>query len=126
MLEEPFACPDGRYGYRVTQKSGSVFAPGPAVVLYRGDLLVGEADSFRFQDREIHVRNALCWDFDREALKSVEMRHGCGILCGLTYVGTGAPPWEEVPMPHYTATLYFEDARGAAAPLQRQPTFQGV
>lgn len=125
VLEEPFSCPDGRYGYRVTQKSGSVFAPGPAVVLYRGDLLVGEADSFRFQDREINVRNALCWDFDREALKSVEMRHGCGILCGLTYVGTGAPPWEEVPMPHYTATLYFEDARGRRHPFNGNPHSKG-
>ena len=124
-LEEPFSCPDGRYAYRVTQKSGNVFAPGPAVVLYRGDLLVGEADSFRFQDREIHVRKALCWDFGQEALKQVNMRDGCGILCGLTYVGAGHPPWEEVPMPHYTATLYFEDARGRRHPFNGSPHSKG-
>ncbi len=109
----------------MTQKSGNVFAPGPAVVLYRGDLLVGEADSFRFQDREIHVRKALCWDFGQEALKQVNMRDGCGILCGLTYVGVGHPPWEEVPMPHYTATLYFEDARGRRHPFNGSPHSKG-
>ena len=125
VLEEPFSCPDGRYAYRVLQKSGSVFAPGPAKTLCRGGLLAGEADSFRFQDREIHVRNALCWDFGQEALKSVEMREGCGVLCGLTYVGTGAPPWEEVPMPHYTATLYFEDARGQRHPFNGNPHSKG-
>ena len=124
-LEEPFSCPDGRYAYRVAQKSGSVFAPGPDKTVYQGDLLVGEADSFRFQGREIHVRNALCWDFDREALKSVEMRQGCGILCGLTYAGTGHPPWEEVPMPHYTATLFFEDARGQRHPFNGNPHSKG-
>lgn len=124
-LEEPFSCPDGRYAYRVLQKSGSVFASGTMKTLYRGDLLVGEADAFRFQDREIHVRNALCWDFDREALKSVEMRDGCGVLCGLTYVGAGHPPWEEVPMPHYTATLYFEDARGQRHPFNGNPHSKG-
>lgn len=124
-LEEPFSCPDGRYAYRVLQKSGSVFASGTIKTLYRGDLLVGEADSFRFQGREIHVRNALCWDFDREALKSVEMRDGCGVLCGLTYAGTGHPPWEEVSMPHYTATLYFEDARGRRHPFNNSPDAKG-
>ena len=124
-LEQPFTCPDGRYAYRVLQKSGSVFAPGPAVELYRGDLLVGDVHAFRFQDREIHVRNALCWDFDQEALKQVEMRDGCGILRGLTYVGTGHPPWEEVPMPHYTATLYFEDARGRRHPFNGSPHSKG-
>ena len=120
-LEEPFSCPDGRYSYRVLQKSGSVFAPGPAKTICRGDLLVGRADAIRFQGREIHVRDALCWDFDREALKSVEMRDGCGILCGLTYVGISAPSEEEVPMPHYTATLYFEDARGQRRPFNGSP-----
>ena len=120
-LEETFSCPDGRYSYRVLQKSGSVFAPGPVKTLYRGDLLVGEADAFRFQDREVHVRTALCWDFDREALKSVEMREGCGILCGLTYAGVGCAPWEEVPMPHYTATLYFEDGYGRRWPFNSSP-----
>ncbi len=124
-LEESFSCPDGRYAYRVLQKSGSVFASGPVKTLYRGDLLVGEADALRFQDRELHVRNALCWDFDREALKSVEMREGCGVLCGLTYAGVGCPPWEEVPMPHYTATLYFEDARGQRHPFNGNPNSKG-
>lgn len=124
-LEESFSCPDGRYAYRVLQKSGSVFASGPAKTLYRGDLLVGEADALRFHDRELHVRNALCWDFDREALKSVEMREGCGVLCGLTYAGVGCPPWEEVPMPHYTATLYFEDARGQRHPFNGNPNSKG-
>ncbi len=124
-LEEPFSCPDGRYAYRVIQKSGSVFAPGSAVVLYRGDLLVGEADSFRFQNQEIYVQNALCWDFGQEALKQVKMRDGCGILCGLTYVGTGAPPWEKVPMPHYTAALHFEDARGRRHSFNGNPNSKG-
>lgn len=124
-LEKSFSCPDGRYAYRVLQKSGSVFASGPAKTLYRGDLLVGEADALRFHDRELHVRNALCWDFDREALKSVEMREGCGVLCGLTYAGVGCPPWEEVPMPHYTATLYFEDARGQRHPFNGNPNSKG-
>lgn len=125
VLEEPFSCPDGRYAYRVLQKSGSVFASGPAKTLYWGELLVGDADAFRFRDREIHVRNALCWDFDREALKSVEMRDGCGVLCGLTYAGVGCPPWEEVSMPHYTATLYFEDARGQRHPFNGNPHSKG-
>lgn len=124
-LEESFSCPDGRYTYRVLQKSGSVFAPGPAKTLYRGDLLVGEADAFRFQGQEIHVGTALCWDFDQEALKQVEMRQGAGILCGLTYVGTGSPPWEEVPMPHYTATLYFQDSYGRRRPFNSSPASKG-
>ena len=111
VLEEAFSCPDGRHTYQVLQKSGSVFAPGPAKTIYRGGLLVGDANTFRFQGREIHVREALCWNFDQEALKRLEMRDGCGILCGLTYVGIGTPSWEEVPMPHYTATLCFEDAQ---------------
>lgn len=124
-LEESFSCPDGRYSYRVLQKSGSVFAPGPIKILYRGDLLVGDANAFRFRDREVHVHTALCWDFDREALKSVKMRNGCGILCGLTYVEISAPSEEEVPMPHYTATLYFEDARGQRHPFNSNPNSKG-
>ena len=124
-LEEPFSCPDGRYPYRVLQKSGSVFAPGPVRTLYQGDLLVGDANAFRFQGRELHVKNALCWDFDREALKSVEMRGGSGVICGLAYAGTGHPPWEEVPMPHYTATLYFKDARGQRHPFNSNPNSKG-
>lgn len=123
--EESFSCPDGRYSYRVLQKSGSVFAPGPIKTLYRGDLLVGDANAFRFRDREVHVHTALCWDFDREALKSVKMRNGCGILCGLTYVEISAPSEEEVPMPHYTATLYFEDARGQRHPFNSNPNSKG-
>lgn len=124
-LEEPFSCPDGRYSYRVLQKSGSVFAPGPIKTLYRGDLLVGDANAFRFRDREVHVHTALCWDYDQKALKSVEMRDGCGILCGLTYVEISAPSEEEVPMPHYTATLYFEDARGQRHPFNSNPNSKG-
>ena len=125
VLEEPFSCPDGRYACRVLQKSGCVFAPGPVKTIYRGGLLVGDANAFRFQGREIHVREALCWDFDQEALKRLEMRDGCGILCGLTYVGTGSPSWEEVPMPHYTATLYYEDARGRRYPFNADLNARG-
>ena len=125
VLEESFSCPDGRYAYRVLQKSGSVFAPGPTRILYRGDLLAGDANALRFQDREIHVQTALCWDFDREALKSVEMRRGSGIIRGLTYVGTENHPWEEVSMPHYTATLCFEDSYGRRRPFNGNPDSKG-
>lgn len=125
VLEEPCSYPNGRYPYRVLQKSGNIFAPGPAKTLYTGDLLVGDANAFRFQSREIHVKNALCWDFDRELLKSVDMREGCGIIRGLTYVGIGNHPWEEVPMPHYTATLYFEDSRGWRRPFNASPDANG-
>ena len=124
-LEEPFSCPDGRYAYRVLQKSGSVFAPGPAVELCRRDLLVGDANAFRFRGREIHVRDALCWDFERETLKSVKMREGSGILSGLTYVGTSAPSEEEAPMPYYTATLYFEDSYGRRRHFNASPSSRG-
>ena len=124
-VEKTFSCPDGRYPYRVLQKSGSVFAPGPTKTLYRGDLLVGEADAFRFQGKEIRLHSALCWDFGQEALKSVEMREGCGIISGLVYMGTGNHPWEEVSMPHYAATLYFEDGYGWRKPFNASPTAKG-
>ena len=124
-LEAPFACPDGRYNYRVRLKSVSVFSAETAVELYQGELLVGDVNSFRFQDREIHVREALCWDFEQEALKQVKMREGCGIICNLTYQGVNIPPWEEIPMPHYTATLYFEDTWGRRWTFNSSPKSKG-
>ncbi len=120
-LDEAFAAPDGRYSYRVLQESGNVFAPGPASVLYKGGLLVGDPYAVLFQDREIHVQDALCWDFEQETLKRVQMRAGCGIINDIVYQGTDTPKWAPAPMPHYTATLFYEDKCGRRRPFNATP-----
>ena len=109
MLVEGGGLSDGRYLYQVSLKSRSVFSAGTEKVLFNGEFFVGDPMEFAFLNQEIYIREALCWDFEKDALKSVIMRDECAILCDFIYRGTTIASGEVIPAPEYTACLYFTD-----------------
>ena len=109
--------PEGEYRCKVSLKLRSVFARGPAKILFQDRFFSGDPLMFAYAGRKIHIGDAQCWDFDRDKLKLVSMRPGCGILRNLKYCGTTIAAGESVPAPQYTATLYFTDRYGELHPF---------
>lgn len=110
----------GRYAYQVSTVKKSMFAAEAATTLFNGSFYVGDPNEFVLIDKEIVIRDALCWDFDTDALKNVPMKEGCGILSGFVYQGCSSASGESVPTPCYQATMCFEDQFGRRRPFNRK------
>lgn len=110
----------GRYSYQVSTAKKSMFSVGTATTLLTGTFFVGDPNEFAFIDKEIVVRDALCWDFDADALRTVPMKEGCGIITDLVYQGYSSASGESVPTPCYQATMCFEDQFGRRRPFNRK------
>jgi hypothetical protein len=107
----------GMYSYQVFTVKKSMFTAGATVKLFDGSFFVGDPNEFVFFGKEIAIRDAFCWNFDTDALKSVPMKDGCGILCNLIYQGCSAASGENIPTPCYQAIMYFEDRYGNRRPF---------
>lgn len=103
---------NGRYTYQVSTVKKSMFSAGTFTTLFHGTFFVGDPNEFIFTDKEIAIRDALCWDFDTDALKTVPMKESCGILSDFVYQGCSSASGESVPTPCYQATMCFEDQYG--------------
>ena len=97
-----------------------MFSAGTSTTLFDGTFFVGDPNEFIFIDKEIAIRDALCWDFDADALKTVPMKDGCGILSDFIYQGCSSASGESVPTPCYQATMCFEDQFGRRRPFNRK------
>ena len=122
ILEEAIDFTDGRYPYQIFLKKKSIFSSGASDLIFQGELLVGNPNTFAFKEKEIIIADALCWDFESDALKSVCMRPGCGIIQDLEYLDTSIASGEAVAAPHYLGTLYFEDRLGRRLPFNAKPS----
>lgn len=110
----------GRYAYQVSTVKKSMFSTGTSTTLFDGTFFVGDPNEFIFIGKEIAIRDALCWDFDTDALKTVPMKGGCGILSDFIYQGCSSASGESVPTPCYQATMCFEDQFGRRRPFNRK------
>lgn len=110
----------GQYSYQVSTVKKSIFGAGTDTVLFEGSFFVGDPNEFAFIKKEIIVRDALCWDFDTDALKTVPMKDGCGIIYNLAYQGCSSASGESVPVPCYQGTMCFEDQFGRRIPFNRK------
>lgn len=108
---------EGEYRSQVSMKPRSVFARGPAKPLFQGRFFSGNPLSFAYSGKKILIGDAYCWDFERNKLKLMAMRPGCGILRNIQYRGNTIAAGETVPAPQYTATLYFTDRHGELRPF---------
>lgn len=123
VLEPHINLPHGRYRYQISFKKRNIFAAGAGEqVIYRGSLLVGDANEFLFEQKEIHLGDASCWNFEEDALKTIVMRSGCGILANLVYQGESIASGESVPAPCYTGTMYYVDSYGTRRPFNAKPS----
>lgn len=127
VLAETCELPDGRYSYQVFLSSRkSVFAANSSYQLvYKGELLVGDPHVFAFEQKEILLGDALCWDFGTDTLKTVFMAPGCGVIRDLVYQGESVASGESVGAPFYIGTMYFVDHAGNYRPFNANPASKG-
>lgn len=104
--------PKGIYQYKVFIKKKSLFSAAKEEKLYCGQFAIGDPREYMFQGQEVELINALCWDFRTEELQGIQIKHNCGIAANMKYVGDSVPPGEIIPVPGYSATLFFETMDG--------------
>ena len=127
VLTESCNLPNGRYPYQVFLSGRkSVFAASSShQLVYQGELLVGDPHAFAFEQKEILLGDALCWDFGTDTLKTVFMAPGCGVIRDLIYQGESVASGESVGAPTYTGTMYFMDHAGNYRPFNANPSNKG-
>ena len=94
-------------------------------MVYKGELLVGDPHVFAFEQKEILLGDALCWDFGTDTLKTVFMAPGCGVIRDLVYQGESVASGESVGAPFYIGTMYFVDHAGNYRPFNANPSSKG-
>ena len=107
--------------YSITLEKRSLFASAPGKVIDEGTFTIGNPNEFRFANRMILTKDAQCWNFDTEALKTVHMMPGSGIVKNLKYQGMDTASGETVEAPHYTGTLYYQSAYGGYREFNANP-----
>ena len=127
LLNELFDFPDGRYPFQIfISGKKSVFASSTTNQLaYQGEITVGDPRAFAFEQKEILLGDALCWDFGTDTLKTVFMAPGCGVIRDLVYQGESVASGESVGAPAYTGTMYFMDHAGNYRPFNANPSSKG-
>ena len=111
----------GRYSYEVLLQSDGVFSASRQECIYKGELVVGDENEFRFDGCELQLTKAIYWDMNNEELKSVDIQPGKGIVENLAFLGIGAPDWESIAMPEYEARLSFENRDGRRIAFNAYP-----
>lgn len=111
----------GRYSYEVLLQSDGVFSADRQECIYKGELVVGDENEFRFDGCELQLTKAIYWDMSNEELKSENIQPGKGIVEDLAFLGIGAPDWESIAMPEYEARLSFENRDGRRIAFNAYP-----
>lgn len=111
----------GSYSYRVFLKKKSLFAAKPDGLIFSGAYFIGEPKEWMYKGKELLLGEALCWNFDSDALKTVFMQPGCGVLADLSYQGTSIASGETAPAPCYSATMYYVNSSGRYIPFNSKP-----
>ena len=111
----------GHYTYEVFLQRESLFSAGKEEWIFRGDLVIGDENEFRFEGRELRLSKAIYWDIGSQELKSAEIQPGKGVLEELCFLGVGAPDWESIAMPEYEARLSFENRDGRRIAFNANP-----
>ncbi len=114
VLSESCKFSDGYYKFQIfLEKKKSLFiSSASSLMIYQGELMIGDPNAFAFEQKAIMLGNSLCWDFGSDTLKTVVMQSGCGIIRDLTYLGKSIASGESVPAPTYSGIMYFMDFNG--------------
>lgn len=120
VLAESGTLPDGKYFYQVYLKARSVFGSKKVERVADGSFVVGDPLQYLFAGKELHLRSALCWDYETDGLKNKAIRPESAILGDFIYRDTCTPSGEALPSPAFEATLYFTDKSGARHPFSFQ------
>ncbi len=111
----------GRYHCEVYIQSRDVFSGGRETLVETCEIIVGDENEFRFEDKELALKGAIYWDINSNELKRMEMIPGAGILENLRFVGVSTPSWESIALPKYEARLVFEAKSGRRIPFSFNP-----
>ncbi|MBQ6986578.1 MAG: hypothetical protein IJQ25_06290, partial [Oscillibacter sp.] len=105
LTEEAF--PDGLYTYSVFLKPQSVFSSRLGEPIYEGSLFIGDFREVAFDNKELRLYEARCWNWREKKYETMSLRPGCGVLRDFVYRGMSVADGEEEPAPEYEATLYY-------------------
>ena len=103
------------------EQSRDVFSGGRETLVETCEIIVGDENEFRFEDKELALKGAIYWDINSNELKRMEMIPGAGILENLRFVGVSTPSWESIALPKYEARLVFEAKSGRRIPFSFNP-----
>lgn len=109
--------PHGLYHYRILSRKKSVFFSDASEELYAGDFISGNRNELLFDGKELLLGAPYYWDGPADAMKTMQMRSGAGVLEHLRYIGNTIASGETIALPEYEATLYFEDSYGRRIPF---------
>lgn len=112
VLEDTYAFTQGKYTYQVYLRKQRLFSTGAEEMIYSNAFYIGNPMEWMYEGKEIALGDALCWDFDTDALKTQPMQIGCGIISKLTYQGISIASGETTPAPCYQGSMYFIDRVG--------------
>lgn len=115
----------GRYSCSVCLQKEGLFSVGKEECIFRGDVVVGDENEFRFEGCELLLKEAIYWDTRSEELKSAEIQLGKGILEKFCFLGVGKPDWESIAMPEYEARMSFESRDGRRIAFNDNPDRSG-
>lgn len=108
IIERNFPCRDGVYHYQVFLRGKELlFKPTPDIMLWEGNISIGDPNISRFFRRELRLRNVSFWSADAEDSKSLPIRDGDGVLTELTFIGLSATDELEGEYPEYEGYLNF-------------------
>ena len=109
--------PDGLYAYSVFLKPQSVFSSRLGEPIYEGSLFIGDFREIAFENKELRLYEARCWNWREKKYETMSMRPGCGVLRDFAYQGMSVASGEEEPAPEYAATLYYTVKNGRLLPF---------
>ena len=110
--------PHGLYTYQVLMKPRSLFSR-EELKLRSGTFIIGDENEFRYENKEVHLRSAICWNGQNEELETIELRGNAGVLEDFVFQGVSSPyaDDETIRLPEYEATLCFEMTDGRRIPF---------
>lgn len=111
----------GRYHCDIYAQSNELFSGNKERLIDSCELVVGDENEFRFENKELVLRGAIYWDLKSSELKRAEMASGAGILEKLSFVGISTPSWESIALPEYEAKLVFLTKNGRRIPFSFDP-----
>lgn len=115
LTEDEF--PDGLYAYSVFLKPQSVFSSRLGEPIYEGSLFIGDFREIAFDNKELRLYEARCWNWREKKYETMSLRPGCGVLRDFAYQGMSVASGEEESAPEYAATLYYTVKNGRLLPF---------
>lgn len=113
---------NGVFPYTVEIEKRTAFT-SEKVVFYENDLIVGDPNHFRFYGKQILLKAAQYWNFDKESLESSILQHDAAIVDSLQYQENSVANGESVPAPEYSARLCFRNPKtGRLVPFSSRET----